>query len=169
MKCEGIWSIKNLLKEGLHPDYLIFLDNKYEFFDSFGEHIYFPLTVYAKTNHILPLGEIAQDHEMVLKILEESGCDMFSIIDRKNLLSLNYMKQEEMWVLSIEKKSLSLGFATFISDKYEYKGIDGADLYSPESIWLSAKEKSISVDVKEEYFEACRLLRNNNCYLFELI
>ena len=169
MKFEGIWSIKNLPKEGFHPDYLIFLENKYEFFDPFGEHIYFPLTVWAKTNHILPPGVIAQDHELVLKILGESGCDMFSIIDRKNLLSLNYMKHEEMRVLSIEKTSLPLGFATFISDKYEYKGIDGTNLYSPESIWLSAKEKSISADVKEEYFDACRLLRNNNCDFFELI
>ena len=116
MKCEGIWSIKNLPKEGFHQDYLIFLENKYEFFDPFGEHIYFPLTVWAKTYHILPLGKIAKDHELVLKILEESGCDIYSIIDRKNLLSLNYMKQDEMRVLSIEKKSLSLGFATVISD-----------------------------------------------------
>ena len=159
MKLAGFWSIKILPKEGFHRDYLIFLENKYEYFDPFGEHIYSPLTVWAKTSHILPPGEIAEDHTMVLKILEESGCDMFSVIDKKQLLSLNYVKQEELRVLSVEKNSLSAGFTTFILDKYEYKGIDGEDLYSPESIWLSAKEKIIPAGIKEEFFKVCGLLK----------
>ena len=94
---------------------------------------------------------------------------MFTILHHKNLLGLPYMKDEEIRVLEIEKRSLSESFRNFILDKYEYKGVHKDDhLYSLESIWLKTEDNMPKGIIKDEYFEIWKEMREKDCGLFYL-
>lgn len=150
-------------------DFLIFIENKYVFKDPLGEHIYLPLGIWGATNHIIPPGEIADSFNEIIDILVKSGADMFTVLHRKNLLGLQYMMEEEIRVLEIEKISLSESFRDFILDKFEYKGVDKGDhLYSLESIWLKTEDKMPEGIIKDEYFEIWKEMREKDCGLFYL-
>jgi len=164
-----IWTIHIFLKEMYPKDFLIFIENKYVFKDPLGEHIYLPLGIWGATNHIIPPGEIADSFNEIIDILVKSGADMFTVLHRKNLLGLQYMMEEEIRVLEIEKISLSESFRDFILDKFEYKGVDKGDhLYSLESIWLKTEDKMPEGIIKDEYFEIWKEMREKDCGLFYL-
>jgi len=164
-----IWTIQNFFREMYPKDFLIFIENKYVFKDPLGEHIYLPLGIWAATNHIIPPGEIAASFNEIIDILEKSGAEMFTFLHRKNLLGLQHMKEEEIRVMEIEKRSVSEYFRDFILDKYEYKGVDKGDhLYSLESIWLKTQDKMPEGIIKDEYFEIWKEMREKDCDLFYL-
>lgn len=167
MRVVDVYQIKPIPEEVAPEDFKRFIQDKFEYRDPMGEHLFSLQSIYLGCRYLFPPGDILDFFLEIKETLEREACDYFTLIKWKHLLNLSYMKEELIRLLVLNKDGFSRAFWEYIEDKYEYKDPLGEHIYSLESIWLGAE--AFPEEVKQEYFGIWKLLRAHSCSLFTII
>src|SRR5688572_14404695 len=121
MNVIDVWVVKTIPSEVLPLDFKLFIENKYEYQDPFGEHIYSLESIWLGCRHIIPPGEILESFNEIRLAMEEEKCDLFTLTTWKSFLGLDYMKEHHIRLLVIDKQSIQTAFLEYIKNKFEYR------------------------------------------------